>query len=453
MFVQEQRDGIRKRFLQRLSRQLWSLIHDVVVGVGLGCHVLIRLLQGVLRNDSSATGYFAHRFGFYIRRLPEFEQPVFWLHGVSVGEVLAMDVIIGALRASARNGIAVVLSTMTADGLRAVQRLTNKPDASFIYPLDVSALANAIAKRLRPRALVLVDGDFWLQMLRCCRKHGAGVMVMNGRISSRSVKNYSRIPAYSRELFSCLDLVSVQSEQMVSRFAELSVPASRIVVDGNIKVDISTPPMDEFARSALIRKYGLSPRLQCLVFGSIHPAELTVLSLAIRKILAARNDIQIVIAPRHPEKFNQTVLTTSFPNVRSTWYGSHEQQRHSENAELIWVNQIGVLRDFYQVAQLAFVGGTFCDVGGHNLLEPVHFGVPVLYGPDVSGQLPLHELLQTFQVGWQVRSEDDLIQAAMRILDDPELGLQLGKNAALLRNNARDTTNRIVRHIAHVAGL
>jgi 3-deoxy-D-manno-octulosonic-acid transferase len=441
------------RLTPLVRSNLCSLVHDVAIAVIWGSHLIVRLLKGVLRKEPSALVYFAQKWGLYIRRVPQYQKPVLWFHGVSVGEVLAADKLIGALRHSTREDVAIVLSTMTADGLQAVQRLVNKPDASFIYPLDLSPLANRVVNWLRPRALVLVDGDFWLQMLRRCRKHGTSGMVINGCISSRSVRRYRRFGAYSRELFAPVNFISAQSEEMMARFSQLPIPKSRIAVDGNIKLSVSIPPINECRRAELNRKLGIVPHGQCLVFGSIHPADLKTLGPVIQRLAATRNEVQIVIAPRHPEQFTRTVVTKLFPTVPLLWYAPHEVAILSEAAQLIWVNQVGLLRDLYQLAKVTCVGGTFGDVGGHNLLEPAHFGAPVVYGPDISGQRPLHELLQRFRLGWQVKSEDELLATTMMLLDNPELRVQVRHRVALLRMTTQHMTTRMARHIVALAGL
>jgi 3-deoxy-D-manno-octulosonic-acid transferase len=124
-----------------------------------------------------------------------------------------------------------------------------------------------------------------------------------------------------------------------------------------------------------------------------------------------------------------------------------------EPAPLIWVNRLGVLRDLYQIANAAFVGGTFCVVGGHNLAEPVLAGTPVIYGPRVHAQLPLHELLSAYGASKQVHSVEELYQAMIAMIEDPALREVMAWNASRLRADARGLTARVATQILEIAGL
>jgi 3-deoxy-D-manno-octulosonic-acid transferase len=466
---------------------MWSILHDIFVALGLGLHLVYRVVRGVFRGDSSIRGYAAYRAGLRIGELKldtsERNRPLLWFHGVSVGEVAALDGMIAEIRAQTAGNIAIAVSTMTSEGLRAARRLANQPDLTFIYPLDLSFFAKRIVRRLRPKALVIIDGDFWLQMLRTCRAAQVPVVIVNGRLSETSTTRYSRFPSYARQLFSGVALASVQSEAMAARFARF-IPQSRIVVDGNVKLDLQPAALSDNRRDALRRKLGIDPLRLCFVFGSIHPAELDEIAEPITRLLAHHGYVQVVIAPRHPEKFSPAVLDKYFPGVRSAWFdqdssdpnisdrdivehisdgdGLHRKDADPGPARLIWVNRLGVLRDLYQIAGAAFVGGTFCDVGGHNLAEPALAGVPVIYGPHVHAQLPLHELLESYGASKQVSSSmspeavavgDDLYHAMAALVDDPALREKMAWHASRLRADSEGLTARVAASVLEIAGI
>lgn len=428
---------------------MWSILHDVFVALGLGLHLVYRVVRGIFRGDGWIREYAAYRSGLRIGELKpgasgdtlKSDRPLLWFHGVSVGEVAALDGIIAEIRRQTGGDVRIAVSTMTSEGLRAARRLANLPDLTFMYPLDLSFFAKRIVQRLRPKALVIIDGDFWLQMLRACRAAEVPVVIVNGRLSDASAIRYGRFPSYARQLFSGIALASVQSETMAGRFARF-IPRSRIVVDGNVKLDLQPAVLPKDRGDALRRRLGLDPLRLCLVFGSIHPAELNEIAEPIKRLLAHHGYVQVVIAPRHPDKFSPAVLDKYFPGVRAVWIGQDmdifdkdgvdpnaadrdesgvDADASQEPARLIWVNRLGVLRDLYQIAGAAFVGGTFCDVGGHNLAEPTLAGVPVIYGPHVHAQLPLHELLESYGASKQVATGDDLYPAMAAVVDDPAL--------------------------------
>ena len=446
---------------------MWSILHDVFVALGLGLHLIYRVAGGIFRGDNSIREYAAYRAGLRIGELGEHKdpsgssRPLLWFHGVSVGEVAALDGIIAEIRRQTGGNVKIAVSTMTSEGLRAARRLANPPDLAFIYPLDLSFFANRIVQRLRPSALVIIDGDFWLQMLRACRAAHVPVVIVNGRLSEVSAVRYRRFPSYARQLFSGVTLASVQSETMAARFARF-IPRSRIVVDGNLKLDLQPAAVSEDRRETLRRRLGIDPLRLCFVFGSIHPAELNEIAEPITRLLAQHGYAQVVIAPRHPDKFSPAVLGKYFPGVRAAWFdkdgvdrdaASRDESGVAEPARLIWVNRLGVLRELYQIAGAAFVGGTFCEVGGHNLAEPALAGVPVLYGPRVHAQLPLHELLESYGASKQAATRDDLYPAMAAMVDDPALREKMAWHASRLRADSEGLTARIAASVIEIAGI
>jgi 3-deoxy-D-manno-octulosonic-acid transferase len=431
---------------------MWSILHDIFVTFGLGLHLLWRWLRGRWRGDKSIDEYAAYRAGLRIGDLHvnESGRPLLWFHGVSVGEVAALDGVIAAVRERTANGAAIAVSTMTSEGLRAARRLSNQPELAFIYPLDLSWFAKRVVERLRPRLLVIFDGDFWFQMLDACGDAQVPVMLINGRLGEGSARNYGRVSSYSRRLFSQIALASVQSEAMADRFAPL-VPRSRIAVDGNLKLDSAPQAVSDARREELRRPFGIDRARFCFVFGSVHPEELDAIAGPIRRLLARHADVQVVIAPRHPDKFTRAIVDKYFPGVAATWSGNASESA-VEGAPLVWVNRLGVLRELYQVAQAAFVGGTFCDVGGHNLAEPAQWGVPALYGPQVHAQIPLHEMLQTYGAARQVRTPEQLYQA-MTALVEGRSGPEMAANLARLRAESAGLTARVAARITRLAKL
>jgi 3-deoxy-D-manno-octulosonic-acid transferase len=429
---------------------MWSLFHDVFVAAGLGLHLLWRWMRGLVRGDKSISDYAAYRSGRRIDQLTNDGRPLLWFHGVSVGEVAGLDGVIAAIRQQTGGDVAIAVSTMTSDGLRAARRLTNQPDLAFIYPMDLSWFAKRVVERLQPKLLVIFDGDFWFQMLTACDNARVPVMVINGRLSERSTRNYARFSSYSKRLFSPIKLASVQSETMAERFARF-VPRSRIVVDGNLKLDSAPPALSDLRRDELRVGFGIAPSRFCIVFGSVHPEEVDAIADPIRHLLASHAAVQVVIAPRHPEKFTRAVLDKYFPGISATW--SESDQHSRDPAPIMWVNRLGVLRDLYQIGQAAFVGGTFCDIGGHNLAEPAQLGVPALYGPNVRAQAPLHEMLEAYGAARQVHTPDELYQAMAFLIEDPQARLRIISNLARLRADSAGLTDRVAARIASLAGF
>ena len=363
---------------------IWSILHDLFATFGMGVDLLVRAVRGRSTREYATFVLAAGSISL---------SPVdVWLHGVSTGEVLALDAVIAELRRQ-QPAMTIAVSTMTADGLRMIRQFKNAPDLAFIYPIDTSWFARRIVHRLRPKVLAILDGDFWFQMLRACDRARVPVIVINGRLSERSVRNYARLTSYSGQMFDAISLASVQSPLMAQRFSEL-MPGDRIVVDGNLKLDANVSPITAQQRVDLRRGYQIEESAIVIVFGSIHPEELAIVSGAARQIIEHHPGVKVVMVPRHPDKF------PTRPNIPES---------------ILWINKLGVLREIYQIADVAFVGGTFCDVGGHNLAEPALLGVATMYGPRVESQRPLDEILQSYGAARRVGTAD-------AIREVPDLG-------------------------------
>jgi len=223
------------------------------------------------------------------------------------------------------------------------------------------------------------------------------------------------------------------------------------VVDGNLKLDSAPPAVSGARCEELRRAFGIDPTRFCFVFGSIHPEELDAIADPIRRILARCGRVQVVIAPRHPDKFTRAILDKYFRGVPAAWYdGASVPALHP--ATLIWVNRLGVLRDLFEIAQAAFVGGTFCDVGGHNLAEPAQWGVPALYGPRVHAQIPLHEMLQAYGAARQVHTPEELYQAMDALIEGASRS-EIAVNIARLRAESQGLRARVTARITRLGGL
>lgn len=403
---------------------MWSILHDILV------NIFGRIDLERRKPDAE---YAAYRRGRRLRELTSDGRPLIWLHGVSLGEVNALGGLVAELRKQTGGRIAIAISTMTATGLPAARKLN--PEHAFIYPLDLSKFAREIVRRLQPKALVILDGDFWYQMMRS----GPPVVVVNGRMSEKSVQRRAWLASYTRQMFASIQLASVQSEKMAERFARF-IPRERIEIDGNIKLDIPS--------EAVRMDCGKDATLFRIVFGSIHPEELDAIADPIRRALADRSHLQILIVPRHPDKFTPAVLKKYFPGIDAKWIDSDEP---FPNARLVWVNRLGVLRNLYQTADAAFVGGTFCGVGGHNLAEPSLACVPVVYGPQVHAQLPLHELLTAYKASIQAASAEELYTAIVALSDTPLLRAGMTRGASNLRDDSRGINARLASKILEIA--
>jgi len=330
-----------------------------------------------------------------------------WVHGASVGEVLAAGRLVDAW--CSRGGTALT-STTTRTG-QAVARAARPEVPSVLAPLDHPWLVARALSRVRPRALVLVETELWPGWIRAAHERGVPVLVVSGRISDRSFPRYRRFGSLLRATMGRLSAVGARSERDAERFAALGVPPDRIEVTGDLKLEPSREPAS--LDPALDAMLGEAP---LLVAGSTHPGEDAAVLAAFEAALAAGHSLALVVAPRHPKRWDEAarVLAASGRRVVRRSRGA---DRPLAAGEILLLDSLGELGGLWPRARVAFVGGSLVPVGGHNVLEPVQAGRHVLFGPHTSSARDAAERVLSLGVGTRVRDASDLCDAVRAMLE------------------------------------
>jgi 3-deoxy-D-manno-octulosonic-acid transferase len=304
------------------------------------------------------------------------EQTV-WLHAVSVGEVLAVERLIAELRAALGEGWVIVISTTTATGQKiARERLVGCP--VFYFPLDLGFAVRAWLRVLKPRLMVLVESEFWPRHLVECERAGVPVAVVNARVSDRSFPRYMRLRRLWKPLFGKVRVFLAQGEESADRLRRIGAEAERIRVTGNLKWDYNSG--GDNALAASFAAWLGSTRL--IVAGSTHDGEERALIAAWPEILRDAEDTALLIAPRHPQRFEE-VATMMKGSGFQYLQGSLFKACHEPilAGAILLLDTIGDLSAIYGIASAAFIGGSLAQKGGQNPLEAARFGVPVVMGP------------------------------------------------------------------------
>lgn len=331
-----------------------------------------------------------------------------WIHGASVGEILAavplVDLALGA-------GFAVLASTTTSTGrdvLRGVRPLV----PAVLAPLDHPwCVAGALA-RVRPRALVLVETELWPCWIAAAAERAVPVVVVSGRLSERSLRRYRRVLPLLAPTLARLAAVGARSPADAARFAALGVTQQRLHVTGDLKLEpASTSPR---LSGDLARVLGEVP---LFVAGSTHEGEeaaaLAAFSAAERSGVAAA----LVLAPRQPSRADVVAREAERCGRRVRRRSALGTQPLAAG-DVLLLDGLGDLAAVYTRARVAFVGGSLVDFGGHNLAEPVHAGVPVLFGPFTASAREAAALLLDCGAGRRIRDADELSRAVCDTLRD-----------------------------------
>lgn len=351
-------------FLYTLGLALWLLLGTPV------------WLQQMLRHGKHRAGLRA-RLGNVPEQLRRHRAPIFWVHAVSVGEVLAVSGLVAQLR-ERHPRARVVVSTVTDAGQKLARQRFGTENV-FYFPVDFAFAVRPYLQALKPRLVVIAETEFWPNFLRLAHQAGARVAVVNARISDRSFPGYRRLRRWLARVLQNVDLLLAQTIQDRERLLAIGAPAERARVAGNLKFD-ATPPQSPAIVQQLQSAIALAEASPAIVAGSTMEDEEPLLLRAFETVLARHPRAVMILAPRHPERFNHVANMISDLGIRF-WRRSEWQPSRSIAGRVFLLDSIGELASLYALATVAFVGGSLVERGGHNILEAAQYGVPVLVGP------------------------------------------------------------------------
>ncbi len=354
-----------------------------------------------------------------------------WLHAASVGEVQAARPLIEGLLAD-WPAHAIVVTTQTPTGAAALHAAFGDRLTHRYAPIDTPAAVRRFLDRLQPQALVLIERELWPQWLFACAERALPVVLLNARLTERTASSYQRWRGVMAHAWPHLRVAAADAPT-AERLQALGVPADRCHVAGNLKFDIATP-----ADAAPLPADLLGRRL--VVAGSTHEGDETAWLAAWPTIHARHPDALLVLAPRHPQRFDGVSHTLS----RTGW--SHARRSlneavHPEHAVLL-ADTMGELMFWYRHATLCFVGGTLAPVGGHNPLEPLALGQPVLFGPHTQNAPALFDEAAQRGAGLRVADALALETAVIDALGQPERWRARGQAALALVSDHRGAAGR-----------
>jgi 3-deoxy-D-manno-octulosonic-acid transferase len=375
------------------------------------------------------------RLGVIPARVAPSAQPAIWVHAVSVGEVLAVSELVLSLRQQYPDRRIAVSSTTDTGFKLATQRFG--PDNVFYFPIDFAFAVRRWMAFLRPELVIVAETEFWPNFLWTAHRQGAHVAIVNARISDRSLPGYRRWKRYLRSILQNVDLFLAQTAEDASRLIEIGAPEGRVAVGGNLKFDVpppTSPPIVQQVRNALAQ-YAAGPVLVC--GSTVDEEEESLLLGTFKKVLATYPSTVMLLAPRHPQRFERAAELLERLGIRfwrrSRWAG--ENLRGS----VLLIDTIGELAGLYALADVAFVGGSLVPRGGHNIIEPAQHGVATLIGNHYEN---FREIINFFQWRDAVRvvGPAELPLQIMELLGNDNERQALGRRAAETLESQRGAT-------------
>lgn len=329
----------------------------------------------------------------------------FWIHAVSVGEVQAASALIKEMRA---DGFAapIVLSTTTETGKAMAMRLSEGLfDLHLYYPWDSRKFVCSALDKINPMAFVLMETEIWPNMLWELESRNIPVFLANGRISERTWKRIQKgiVKKLFTELFGSFAALFVREEADVTKLTQLGIDKKKILFAGNFKIDAILERIKPETRQKW-KEILHADKGPLYIAGSTHTGEDEIVVYAFEKLKAVQPKARLILVPRHPERADG--LYDRFKDEFSVCKLSALE----DNFDIVIIDKIGVLFELYSVAESAFVGDSFTDGGGQNILEPAAWGIPVQYGPHMEDFEEASQAFLSRGISTQLQNADELAQ-------------------------------------------
>jgi 3-deoxy-D-manno-octulosonic-acid transferase len=370
----------------------------------------------------------SERLGFYGRETRDsvnHTRPV-WIHAASVGEVLCAGRLVEEIkkRFPARK---IVVSAFTHTGYETAHRVIGNASVIF-FPLDHPWIVKRALCTFDPSVMVFLEAEIWPNMLRLAYRRGTPTLLLSGRFSVRAVNKYSTLSWFFRGVLRNFASLGMQSEEDARRAKRLGADPKKVVVTGNLKLTGSGANIDSDGMTfdSLEVKRKSTGRL--LVAGSSHRGEEEILLNAFRYLKQRFPDFQMVLAPRHPQRFPEVEKL-----LKASGLGFEKKSELQGGApwlqDILLLDTLGHLQEIYAVGDIAFVGGSLVDAGGHNLLEPARVRRPVLFGPYMANFAAIAEEMKENGGGVEVRGLEDLVREISDLLNDADKRVAMGEKA------------------------
>jgi len=400
--------------------------------------LILRLLARGVRSRPYHQRW-AQRFGFF--ETPGFSGSL-WVHAVSVGEVNAAEPLIKALQRDYPNAH-VVVTTVTPTGTARVHQLFGDSVFQVYLPYDLPYAVSRFLKKIRPRLALIVETEIWPNLYFACRRRGIPLMIVNARLSERSLRGYKPLRGLLRSALRCVTLIAAQSRTDAARYRLLGADPQQVLVTGNMKFDMPIPEGALAAGAAMREHWGA--RRPVWMAASTHEGEEQAVLEAHLQVLKRLPDALLLLAPRHPERFR--LVENSVRSLGFAVGTRSVEQAPSCSHQVFVIDAMGQLMPFFAGSDVAFVGGSLVPIGGHNVLEPAALSVPVLVGPHTFNFDEITRILIEQGGAMLVPDMARLGPDVLRLLLDAATRERMGQDAKRVFERERGAVQRVMQLI------
>ncbi len=419
-------------------RQLYTMGFYLVAPI-----LVLRMWYRSLRHGTVYTKGWQERFGFTPILIPK-EQKVIWIHAVSLGETIAATPLIKALLKSHPEYKIVITSTTPSGSAQVIKQFGNEV-YGFYLPYDLPGSLRRFFNRIHPNLGIIMETELWPNLLAVCENKQIPLLLANARLSAKSAAGYQKIKSLTAAMLKTFSKVAAQSSSDAERFLALGLPQDRLDITGNIKFDIQIPADLMERGKKLHQEWGSR-----LVFtaASTHEGEESLLLNVLSQVKRAIPSVLFILVPRHPERFakvGELCRQHGFSvAIRS------KGDPVTLTTDILLGDTMGELLLFYAASDLAFVGGSWVPVGGHNLIEPAILHVPVITGPQLHNFVDVSRLLLAAGGAKVVENADAATETVIQLLKNTDQRLQMGENGF---NAVMANTGALEKHLKWIDRL
>lgn len=354
----------------------------------------------------------------------EYEKSDIWLHAVSMGEVLAALPLLKAIHNEYPDK-KILITTITYTGQRVAREKFPEAARIMYFPWDASYILEHVVKKVNPDIYITIETELWPNIFKVLKAHGSRILMMNGRISPSSFKGYNRLRFFIKEVLSLIDFICMQDETSQERILNLGADPQKVTVTGNFKFDIHLP------EKTLSWTQGLKGPV--FAAGSTHRGEDVIIARAFKDIKKSINDATLIVAPRHPERFDEVEAELKGEGLTCLRRTNISDSSFvlPENLDAIIVDTIGELSALYASSTVAYVGGSLVPVGGHNIMEPAYWSKPIIFGPYMHN-FPIASDFIKHDAAREVKDGRELAQTVISLIEDKEEAHKMAQKARSL---------------------
>ncbi len=375
-----------------------------------------------------------------------------WIHAVSVGEVIASIPIIKKIKETYPQK-KIVFSTITFTGNKTAREKISEIDFLIYFPYDFFFIVKKILTIINPCIFIHTETEIWPNLLFFLHQRQIPSVIVNGRISSKSCRRYKLFKWFFKKVFNKVSAFGMQSMIDYQRVLDIGADPQKVLITGNMKFDQKIPDANDDHKEKLLNELNLGWNDKIFIAGSTHSGEEDIILEVFQHLIKEYSNLVLILAPRHPERFSEVEKLMKKKGLTVHRKSQISKYRPLSRPRVILIDTIGELAQLYSIGEIIFVGGSLVNIGGHNLLEPLVYKKPVIFGPYTHNVSEFVDVLIESGGGIVVKTKEDLLFHAQRLLRNSEevrIGGERGFHVLKVNQGATEKNLELIKHFISV---